>query len=231
MIDRPDHVYDRSTKTLCEDSLHLCFEAVHAQHEMASRALARASFSATTMFLEAAANAILEVLDISNQLLDKIDKFPVVQKFEFFAQMKLGKKIDYSLHIVQGLSELFSVRNKYVHPKAQALEWKEIDSNTLVGVSKESPTLKLPYVSTYFKAVHAIKSLRVCHAFCNYFLVDLCEMTPQESTAMIFSLLKEPKSGGSALGPFLYAHMSSWMAHENIYLAHFEHSFHIKKTN
>lgn len=226
MKNEPAPLYDRSTKTLCEDSLHLCFDSAHASHEMASRTMARASFFATTMFLEAAANASLETLDASGQLLEKVDKFPVLQKFEFFAQSRFGKRIDHSSHIVQQLNELFVVRNRYVHPKAQVLEWKPIASNSMIGVPKASPSLQLPLVSTYFRAEHAIQSILVCHAFLKNLLIDLCEMAPKKSTAMIFSLIKQPATAGMAAGPFLYEHMRDWMAHERINLDHFEHGYH-----
>lgn len=219
-------LFDRATKTLCEDSLHLCYEATLAPHEMASRALARASFSATTMFLEAAANACLDTLDISEQLIKKIDKFPVAQKFEFFAQTKFNERMDYSLHIVQHFNELFQVRNRFVHPKAQALEWKSIGNGVGVGVAPTSKSLSIPLISTYFTAAHAVCSVRVCHIFFKYFLIDLCKINARSATAIIFSQLGQPTTGGIALGPFLYKHMQTWLNAQGILLEHFEHGFH-----
>ena len=206
--------------------MHLCYEASVAPHEMASRALARASFSATTMFLEAAANACLDTLDISEQLLKKIDKFPVAQKFEFFAQTKFGERIDHSLHTVQHFNELFQVRNKFVHPRARALDWKPIGDGGCVGVAPTSKSLNIPLISTYFTTAHAVCSITVCHHFLNYLLIDLCKINASSSTAIVFSQLGQPTTAGMALGPFLYKHMQTWLKAEGILLGHFEHGFH-----
>lgn len=223
-----DHpkILDRATKTLCEDSLHLCYEATVAPHEMASRALARASFSATTMFLEAAANACLDTLDISEQLLKRIDKFPVAQKFEYFAQTKFSERIDHSLHIVQHFNELFQVRNRFVHSRAQALEWKSIGGGACIGVAPTSKSLNIPLISTYFTTNHAVCSIRVCHLFLNYLLINLCKLNANSSTAIVFSQLEQSTTAGMALGPFLYKHMQNWLKAEGILLGHFEHGFH-----
>ena len=219
-------IFDRATKTLCEDSLHLCYEATVAPHEMASRALARASFLATTMFLEAAANACLDALDISDNLLNKIEKFPVAQKFEFFAQTEFSKRIDYSLHTVQNFNELFQVRNRFVHSRAQALEWKSIDDVAFVGAAPTSKSLNIPLITTYFTAAHAVLSINVCHLFLKYFLIDLCKFNAYSSTAIIFSQVGQPTTAGMALGPFLYKHMQDWLKKEGVLLGHFAHGFH-----
>ena len=219
-------IFDRATKTLCEDSLHLCYESTVAPHEMATRALARASFSATTMFLEAAANACLDDLDISEQLLKKIDKFPVAKKFEFFAKTKFSEQIDHSLYTVQHLNELFQVRNRFVHSRAQALEWKPIGDGACVGVAPTSKLLNIPLISTYFTTAHAVCSINVCHFFLKYLLIDLCKFNANSSTAIVFSQLGQPTTAGMALGPFLYKHMQTWLKAEGILLGHFEHGFH-----
>lgn len=219
-------IFDRATKTLCEDSLHLCYEATAAPHEMSSRSFARASFLATTMFLEAAANACLDALDISEQLLAKVDKFPVPQKFEFYAQMEFGERLDYSLHTVQHLNEMFQVRNRFVHSRAQAIEWKAIENGAYVGTASQSKSLDIPIISTYFTSAHAIRSISVCHLFLKYFLIDLCKLSTYSSTSIIFSQTRQPTTTEMALGPFLYKHIKDWLKAESISLGHFEHGYH-----
>lgn len=222
----PAPLFDRSTKTLCQDSLHLCYEAAHAPHEMASRTLARASFSATTMFLEASANTCLETLDASANLLGQIDKFPVVQKFEFFAQARFAKKINLGSHIIQQLNEIFAVRNRYVHPKAQRLEWKPLATNALIGVPKTSPALEIPLAATYFNANHAIKALKASHVFLEHVLQEVCGLGPEKVTAMLFSLVRQPVARGIAASPLLYSHMAPWLKNEGVSLEYMTYGFH-----
>lgn len=221
--------YDRGTKTLCEDSLHLAYEATLPQYEGPRRTLARASFFASVAFLEASSNACLESLSLSGHVLEKADKFPVLQKFDFFLSSAIGKEFPYSSHVTQRISEIIQVRNRFVHSKPQKLLWKDFEDSYAVGVSPQSKSMKLPLIASYFTAEDAIKVVRAVHEFLGEFLRTLCEFDQGRATFQIFSQeAQSGSSGGVALGPFLHEPLKLWLKEQDIDISYVSHGFHHK---
>lgn len=219
--------YDRGTKTLCEDSLHLAYEATLPKYEGPRRTLARASFFASVSFLEACSNACLESLSLSQHVLEKVDKFPVIQKFDFFLSNACGKEFPYSSHVIQNLSEIIQVRNRFVHSKAQKLLWKVFEESHAVGVSPQSKSMKIPLIASYFTAADAIKVVRAVHEFLCEFLRSLCGFDQSRATAQIFSQEVQPGSSeGVSSSPFLHAPLRLWLKEQDIDISYISHGFH-----
>lgn len=187
---RNKYYIDRKFHTIFSDGIYFtkaAFDALENEDWMQEEHLARAAILNLSLLPEVAANCVLETLSLPKQILDEVDKFSPISKFEF-ALWELKKiKLDRSLQEVQNIQELQSIRNFMVHPKSRKTEWVDLDENTKGADLGKTPLLKLPYSSQEWQGDDPFIALRVVMAFLDHMFRTLCEFSPGEVQHLLFN--------------------------------------------
>lgn len=140
--------------------------------------------TASTFFcaasVEAAANGVLQLVDVSKKVTELIDRFPVVEKFDLVASAR-GKTIDRGGKAVQGIRELIQNRNGIVHPK---IVTQNVEFETFPGdehFARRHIAVDAVTLDGSAELSAAIKSSRATIDFLDYALADLLGLTQDEA--------------------------------------------------
>ncbi len=131
---------------------------------------ARAGILYCTLALESVANCCLDVLQLQKGTFAEFDKLPTLGKFEVFLLYVNPKgMLDRENALVRPVRNLISCRNSYVHSKVLLEE-------TLQGSVAGNiwQPLGLPFNSSYWQPLHAVKAFTVLSDFLNYFFFKVC---------------------------------------------------------
>lgn len=157
--------------------------------------IARSSILNATFSLEAAANCFLESFEVSKHLFKEFDKFGVLEKYEFLLYIKFKEaNLDRGRIEIQKIKELISLRNSYVHPKPIKSAPKYTHIGSTYKYSHKAPLtqfLKIPEDSNEWSSNHAKTVINAVADFLSLFLIDLCQLTPKESTQFLCDELLE----------------------------------------
>lgn len=72
--------------------------------------------------LESIGNCLLESLNLPKKIIEEIDKFKILSKFEYVLFERTKKYLNYGIIETQNINELISIRNKLAHSKANKAE-------------------------------------------------------------------------------------------------------------
>lgn len=139
---------DRKFHTIFSDGIYFtkaAFEALETEEYVQEEHLSRAAILNLSILPEVAANCVLETLSLPKQILNEVDRFSPINKFEFYLWKFKKIKLDRSIQEVQNLQELQSIRNFMVHPKSKKTEWIDVDENTREADLGRTPLLEIPY--------------------------------------------------------------------------------------
>lgn len=181
---------DRKFHTIFRDGIYFtktAFDALENEEWIHEEHLARAAILNLSLLPEVAANCVLETLPLPKRILDEIDKFSPINKFEFFIWELKKLKLDRGLQEVQNIEELQSIRNFMVHPKSRKTEWVELDENTREADLGKTLLLEIPYSSQEWQGDDPVIVLRVVMAFLDHIFRTLCEFSPAEVQHLLFN--------------------------------------------
>lgn len=151
-----------------------------------SSTLARASIVSSMLTFECSANCCLDVLPWPRALRDDIDKLPALSKFELFLKSRDATKvIDRGSPAIQGIDDLKSLRDRYVHPKVRRAEWTSLSATRKTVDLGCSQSLKLPIDTDLWMPKHSVVALRAVSQFLNYFFLDLCELSTNQTCELL----------------------------------------------
>lgn len=179
----------RSFIDLLSDAVTL---AVLCQDESMSderqNAVAKASILNCIFSLECAANCCLERMSYSRRMMEKIDRFPPLDKFEFLSIHISDNRFDRGRSEIQNAAELFQIRNEFVHPRKREIPTKFLPDNILeFSDAGDWPGLRIAKSPSRWEHLSAQRVLMGADAFLTHFFLDLCEFTPSATTEWLLS--------------------------------------------
>jgi hypothetical protein len=178
--------------TLLKDSfLFLELSEQNLNNDIISKLYARTAILNMIFSLEAAANCCLDIHPCSKSLLNSIEKFSPIDKFEFLLTTRNpNKKIDRGSILIQSISELIQLRNQYVHPKPNRIEtvFEPVEKNKFQFSSDDGKSnfLKIPKSVSSWSYDDAVKALHTIIDFYNHFFIDLCLFEAKYMNSILF---------------------------------------------
>lgn len=192
---------------------------VHARYDFRGT-LARASILSSVLFLEACANACLDTLDLGRRFSDEIDRLSTAGKFDLFLRMRpRSKPLDRSRSEFQGYSELKSLRDAFVHPKAQKYDWLEWSEHSSVSTSPKSSALGMAKIPAYCTTKDAVIALRASHRFVSYYFRDCAKLPRTQVSALFYSeaIVPDLRDG---ITPGVRTSIRAWLQENQIDLSY-----------
>ncbi|WP_404974228.1 hypothetical protein [Vibrio campbellii] len=177
------YLFDRKFPTIFDDALSFAEMAKELNDDedfYVEGRLARASILNASLLPEVVSNCLIEKLCLPGPIFKTIDRLDPLGKFDYFLWSHNGTSIDKGLREVQFISELQSIRNSIVHPKAKKTEWVQIDERTREADFGITPRLKIPQSSDDWLYEDAVKVIRVTMEFLDYVLRIRCCFDSQE---------------------------------------------------
>lgn len=195
--------FDRGFRTLFEDGVHLLIASEKEQDNDTANSLARGSIACTMMLPEVSANICIESLNLESSVFKEIDKLAPLAKCDFFLRTTFrNRKLEGGVKPVQMAQELKRLRDAYVHPKKQAVTWKDIGDETSEGTSERTQFLDMSKNPSMWDAIDAKRAMQGAHGFLSYFFRDLCRFSRTRVTTLLFS--DDPDLASSDGGAYYY---------------------------
>jgi len=194
-------VYERSFDMLLFDSIETLMRAREFhEFEEIHQTLSRSSVLSSLLILEAAANTCIESLDLGRSVLGEVDRLPTLSKFDFYLRTRFrDRHLDRGISVVEGLRELKSLRDAFVHLKPHRTEWRyNGDSGT--AESERTKFLGIARNPKFLDSSDAIQTMRGTHGFLKYFFKEKCKYGSMRVASLLFSEKKIPSfNGGYAI--------------------------------
>lgn len=129
------------------------------------------------LLVEALANNCVAHLCLPPRLIDRVDQWPTLDKYDLLYRERVGPLgMDRGCRAVQCVAELIAVRNDYAHPRV-------LPQSTL----RDLPHLRIPTMPSKWNAAHAERALRATLDFLRTFLVEWCALEHSELTKFLRS--------------------------------------------
>jgi len=207
---------ERGIATLIDDAITLAMESeTHSDYSFQDT-LARASILSSTLFLEACANACLDMLNLGRRFSNEIDRLPTIAKFDLFLRMRSPRSsIDRSRSEFQGYSEMKALRDAFVHPKAQRYDWITWSEESSKSSSPRSATLDLAKIPAYCSSGDAVTALRASHSFASYILKECAKISSVRVSTLFYSEAVVPVFG-ERVAPCWDKSVRKWLHEKNI---------------
>jgi len=200
MSDHPSITYDRAFRTLFEDGVHLLLASQAATDHDEAASFARGSIACTMMLPEVSANVCIESLELENSVFNEIDKLAPLAKFDYFLRTTFrNRRIVNGTSQVQKLQELKRLRDAFVHPKRQIVQWEPGENGNFIGRSGRTQFLNMSKNPAMWDEQDAIKAMLGAHDFLRYFFTDLCRYSKKKVTDLLFSDESFVGSGGGGV--------------------------------
>lgn len=122
-------VKENNFLSIFSDAVVLYEAAVACEDEALKSALVKSSILSVNYAIEAAANSFLESLEMTDKLMERIDKFSTLDKFDFVLQWHTDHHLMPGDSHVQAIKNLISNRNAMVHPKISVKPMQVTTSN------------------------------------------------------------------------------------------------------
>lgn len=210
---------ERGVLSLIEDGIGLAISAERLSQAEADGAasLSRASVLASFFLLEAVANACLESVGVKGRFAEDLDRLPTLSKFDTFLTLGLKKcQLDRGRKEVQGIRELKSLRDCFVHQRKQSIIWETWNPR---GESRSkspvTPVLGLSKIPSYCNLEDAVAVLRATHGFLSYFFKKRCGFSRIRVSSMLIS--EDPhQRPHQAITPMWDARTLEWLKENKI---------------
>ncbi|MFN7985151.1 MAG: hypothetical protein U0Q11_25200 [Vicinamibacterales bacterium] len=96
-----------------------------------------------------------------------------------------SKELDRGASVVQGVDELKTLRDRFVHPKVRRADWTPVNDTTLTVDFGSSKALGLPFDTGVWRPHESIVALRAAVDFYNYFFLELCELNSNQTCEIL----------------------------------------------
>lgn len=157
--------------------LDLASQAVQRNEPIAEARFSKQVPLLAVMTLEAAINAALDRFEVSAKVRDQIDKFAILDKYDFFLTTQHADQIlNRGSDEVQSVSELVAIRNRLVHPRNSWVDSAESGGSAATEILQLDPLMKtrtahlaLPIVPGEWRYKDAEVSTRKTIKFLNYY--------------------------------------------------------------
>lgn len=171
-----------------------------AQHNEHNRYLcnrfSRSSICASVLSIENCANALLQIIEVSPQVLNDLDRMPALSKINMYFRIEHSKHgLDYGSHVVQKVKELLQIRNQFVHQKGTKLKTdigkpEDAKDNWMLPMELEGQLhkqVKIPKCSLFWSHSHAYEVLKVVFSFYNYLFSELITISEDEFNSTLMN--------------------------------------------
>ena len=167
---------------------------------------AKASVTNSILSLESAANSCITRMTYPELVKTQLDKLSVLEKYDVLFTARFGKSVDRGSKPFQVVKELFSLRNRYVHPKLEKIKTKiTIDKNGDKIYEKEpehrknTSILKIPKDFNSWTGEHSKIVIKEVIEFYNHFFSLLCKLNPVECSELLAIYVKGPSNPATFL--------------------------------
>jgi hypothetical protein len=179
---------------LFSDSIFFAIMAKEAKLAHHESAFSRNSIMNSVFALECAANSLLEKYQITSTFAEKIDKFSILEKYEFVLHFYYnGASFDKGSTLIQNIKELILIRNHFVHARSQKYDatiFDYVDRENILSKESNIPKtqfLEIPNSPRYWDKTCSKKVLKSTIDFFDYFFLDKCKNTANEVEKLLFS--------------------------------------------
>ena len=177
-----DFFYVKNFENLLHDSINLLYAAYEVDRENddhdLERAYARGSIFSTLLLFECAANCCIDALDLDGQFASDVDKLPFLSKFELFLGRVSQTPFDRGCKVVQSVSELKSLRDKYVHPKVKKLLPVQVQPHHYVVEAEKTKQLGISHNPRGWRREIGLLSAQSANDFFNLYFTNWCGFSP-----------------------------------------------------
>jgi hypothetical protein len=123
--------------------LDLASQAVRRKEPIAEARFSKQVPLLAVMALEAAINAVLDGFRVSVKVRDQIDKFAILDKYDFFLTTQhADQTLNRGSDEVQSVSELVAIRNRLVHPRNSWVDSAESGVCATTEILQLNPLMK-----------------------------------------------------------------------------------------
>ena len=141
----------------------------------------KASILHSVLSIESLANCLVSSLALGKKLHEGVEKMRSVDKINLFLRMNHCDELDFGVEPNQSISQLISVRNDYVHPKALGYKDSVSEEEMLVErESKEYKVLGLPKDPFRWHVNHSTEVLRVVDKFFSHVFIEKLKWEPEQ---------------------------------------------------
>jgi hypothetical protein len=173
-----DFFHVKNFENLLHDSINLLYAAYDVDRETddhdIERAYSRGSMLSTLLLFECAANCCIDALHLDGQFANDVDKLPFLSKFELFLGRVSKTPFDRGCKIVQSVSELKSLRDKYVHPKVKKLVPVQIQPHHYSVEAEKTKQLGISHNPSAWRREIGLKSAQSANDFFNLYFTQWC---------------------------------------------------------
>ena len=204
MKKRTKITYDRNFNTLLFDSIEMLYHSLDPETGYDFRqTLARSSMLNSILLLELSANICIESLELEGSVYNEIIRLPIIGKYDYFLRTNFrGKKLDRGTAEIEGIKELKSLRDRFVHMKPHKVEWEmegdggiaELDKTALLGITKNPGG---------WDTDSAITTMKTVHSFLKYFFQVKCKFSSEKVGSFLLSESKVPGKDSYPMPHFL----------------------------
>lgn len=197
--------YERKFLNLVEDSIKFLFLSEEALHEVRHddmQLFSRCSAFFSMLILESAANSLIDTLSLEKEVFKKIDRLPILEKYDFFLKEKNLNGLARGYPIVQKIAEVIKLRDAIVHPKKSKFVWQKFDEETgyMEGTYEKTDMLKIADNYLAWETKDAVKIAGAVHSFLQDYFFNLCGMNSEQCCAILYSEKEVPSDTDEDFG-------------------------------
>jgi hypothetical protein len=185
-----EHTYNRFCDFFAE-AVHFAVLSRHVEVEPKvdlESMYAKTAMLTAVFALEAAANCLIDTMDLSNPSRNDFDKLTILGKYHLYLLGHgKGSQFDRGSTAVQHVKDLIEFRNDQVHsrPDFQAVPANADGTFTYPDI-KRTAHLKLPLRSFFVEPDHAAAAIVAVDAFLETYLLRWCGMSLDEAATFLF---------------------------------------------
>lgn len=142
--------------------------------------------------LEAAANAFLLNLELSEESYKELEKLSTLSKIHLYCDMK-NIEVDKGNTMNSQIQEIIKCRNEFVHPKPKNIE-VDLSNNNPVFLTKKTKSKEYPLYFSEIKFEHALEAVKDILKFLAWVCFDVCKFNIEDGVFIIgYNISKDSK--------------------------------------
>lgn len=142
--------------------------------------------------LEAAANAFLLNLELSEESYKELEKLSTLSKIHLYCDIK-NIEVDKGNTMNSQIKEIINCRNEFVHPKPKNIE-VDISNKNPVFLTKKTKSKGYPLYFSEIKFEHALEAVKDILKFLAWICFDVCKFILEDGVYIIgYNISKDSK--------------------------------------
>lgn len=190
--------YIRKFDLILVDSLEFLFLSMdYPSYDEQNQRFARSSIISSLLLIECAANICIASLNLEKNILNEIDRLPILGKFDFYLRVNFRKRhLNRGNHHIEIIKELKKIRDMLVHPKSHKLEVEIQPDGTGKAEAEVTRNLEVAYDPSFWDDSQALIILKAVHEFLEFFFKQQCKFSSTKTSNLLFSRNEIPFADG-----------------------------------